>query len=334
MLIVLIINKTFPAPIGNKHFFVSDYQVHRRRNWIASIKTQSYATSPTECLLNENLKAEHVGQGVLNLYRTGFNDYSDIFPIIDWQAINGITVEHDIPLENCTDGRFSWIRMAFIGGVSDGQYGLVAMDTATHNLTAQRSWHFYDDGIIALATNLTLSTSTTAWTTLASRLLPTGQITIGFFNSTIITVNDGNYTFPYNHGQTSNVQWLHIGDSNIGYLLQLQQQYDEVGVQVGVKTGSYDQISPFKTNVTARMVTLTLNHGRGPYVLDYNYMVLPNVSVESMPSLIKKYDEEQIFSCISTNNLFHGNNVAHIEESIVCFMAKSYNNILMSKSYI
>jgi len=63
----------------------------------------------------------------------------DIFPIIDWQAINGITVEHDIPLENCTHGRFDWIRMGFIVGVSDGEYGLVAMDTATHNLTAQRS---------------------------------------------------------------------------------------------------------------------------------------------------------------------------------------------------
>jgi hypothetical protein len=55
------------------------------------------------------------------------------------------------------------------------------------------------------------------------------------------------------------------------------------------------------------MVTLYINHGLGPYTnLDYNYMVLPNVTLESMPSLIKRYDEEQVFACTSTNNLFHG----------------------------
>jgi hypothetical protein len=35
-------------------------------------------------------------------------------------------------------------------------------------------------------------------------------------------------------------------------------------------------------------------------------MILPNVSLESMPIVIKQYDDEQVFSCISTNNLFHG----------------------------
>jgi chondroitin AC lyase len=296
-----------PLLIGNKHFFVSDYQVHRRANWIFTIKMQSIRTQPVECINGQNQKDEHGGQGVLNLYRIDVNDYKELFAIIDWQAINGVTVEHDIPLEPCEHGDFAMIRLPYVGGVSDGQYGLAFMDTATHNLTAKRSWHFYDDAVIALATNLTLTTRTTAWTTLASRLLPTGQISIGFFNSTIITLNDGNYSFPYVQGKTSNVQWIHVGGSNIGYVLPLQQQYDSVGVQVGVKTGDYHAIGPFRRNVTARMVTLYVNHGLGPYSnLDYNYMVLPNVSLESIPTLVKKYDDEQVFACISTNKLVHG----------------------------
>jgi chondroitin AC lyase len=198
------------------------------------------------------------------------------------------------------------IKLPFVGGVSDGQYGLAMMDTASHNLTAKRSWHFYDDAIIALATNLTLTTPTTAWTTLASRLLPTGQITIGFFNSTIITLSDGNYSFPYVQNKTSNVQWIHVGGSDIGYLLQGQQQYASLGIEFGLKTGNYHDIGPFNSTVTARMITLWINHGIGPYTLDYNYLILPNVSRESIPALIKQYDEEQVFSCISTNNLFHG----------------------------
>ena len=292
--------------IGNKHFFASDYQIHRRINWTSGIKMQSIRTQPIECNNGENIKAEQSGQGVLNLYTGNGYDYDFIFPLFDWQAINGITVEHGIPLVSCKNASFPLTYTSFVGGVSDGQYGLAMMDTATHNLTAQRSWHFYDDAIIALATNITLTTSTIAWTTLASRLLSIGQITIGFFNSTIITLNDGNYSFSYIHGKTSNVQWIHVGESDIGFLLQEQQQYASMGIELEVKTGNYLDIGPFNYNVTARMLTMWINHGIGPYTLDYNYMVLPNVSRESIPALIKQYDEDQVFSCLSTNNRFHG----------------------------
>ena len=122
--------------IGNKHF-VSDYQIHRHANWTSAIKMQSVRTQPIECINGEDQKAEHCGQGVLNLYSGVAYDYDDIFPLLDWQAINGITVEHDIPLEPCTSGIFRWIKLPFVGGVSDGQYGLAMMDTASHNLTAQ-----------------------------------------------------------------------------------------------------------------------------------------------------------------------------------------------------
>ena len=292
--------------IGNKHFYTSDYQVHRRANWSAGIKLQSIRTQPTECINGENQKAEHVGQGTLNLFTTNTNDYDYIFPLLDWQAINGITVEHSIPLEPCDHGTFDWKRLSFVGGVSDDQYGLAIMDTATHNLTAQRSWHFYDDAIIALATNLTLTTPTIAWTTLASRVLAVGQISIGFFNSSIVTFSDGNYSFPYHQNDTSNVQWIHASGTNIGYLLQRQGLYSEVGFSLGKKTGNYNTIGPFNYTVTERLLTLWINHGQGPYTLDYSYIIVPNISLEMMPTVIKQYDDEQVFSCISTNNQFHG----------------------------
>ena len=294
-----------PLLIGNKHFYASDYQVHRRENYTFAIKMQSVRTHPSECLNGQNLKDEHGGQGILNLYRNGFNDYEDLFPIIDWQAINGITVQHDIPLENCSGGVFPVKTLSFVGGVSDGLYGLAFMDTASHNLTAQRSWHFYDHALIALATNLTVnSTSSSAWTTLASRLLTNGQISVGFFNSTVIILNDGNYSFPQE--KSSPVQWIHLSDSNIGYVLPLEQPYESIGIQVGVKTGNYDEIGPYNMTVTARMTTIYINHGQGPNKIRYNYIILPNVSRESMPSLIEEYNNEKVFSCISTNGLFHG----------------------------
>jgi chondroitin AC lyase len=292
--------------IGNKHFYTSDYQIHRRENWTSAIKMQSNRTTPYECGNGENLKGEHVGQGVLNLFTTNADDYVNIFPLLDWQAINGITVEHDIPLIICNNSAAAEIKLLFVGGVSDGLYGLAMMDTATHNLTAQRSWHFYDDAIIALATNLTLTTPNIAWTTLASRILKTGQITAAFFNSTIVTLNDGNYSFPYASNKTTNVQWIHVGGTDFAYVLQGQGLYSALGIDVGVKTGNFDTIGAYNYTFTARTVTIWIDHGRGPYTLDYRYMILPNVSLESMPKVIQQYEEEQVFSCISTNKLFHG----------------------------
>ena len=222
--------------IGNKHYFISDYQIHHRKNWTSAIKMQSIRTQPIECNNDENIKAELSGQGVLNLYTGNTYDYDNIFPLLDWQAINGITVEHGIPLEPCTNASFLWQNVSFVGGVSDDQYGSAMMDTATHDLTAQRSWHFYDDAIIALATNLSLPATIAAWTTLASRLLRTGRLTIGFFNSTVLTLSDGNYSFPYVQDKTSNVQWIYVGGSDIGYLLPDQQQhYAALGLNLEIK---------------------------------------------------------------------------------------------------
>ncbi|CAF3794056.1 unnamed protein product [Adineta steineri] len=293
--------------IGNKHFYTSDYQVHRRMNWTSTIKMQSIRTQPTECINYENQKGEHLGQGVLNIYTTNVADYQEIFPLLDWQAINGITVEHDIPIESCIRGEFNWIKLNFVGGVSDGNYGLAIMDTATHNLTAKRSWHFYDDAIIALASNLTITTKNTVWTTLVSRLLLKGNVTIGFFNGHIISLIDGiNYSFPYTSNQSENVQWIHIGESKIVYLLQKQYLYSTIGAEVSTKTASYNTIGPYNDTVTKRTVTVWIDHGLGPYTRDYNYMILPNVNIESISDLIKRYENEQIFSCISNKDYIHG----------------------------
>ena len=292
-----------PQPLGNRDYFASNYQVHRRPNWSAAIKIQTGRMYPSECLLGQNLKHEHTGQGVLNIYRQGYNDYIGGFAVLDWQAINGITVEHDIPLVMCADAVYYYHNSRpFGGGVSDGQYGMAVMDTLSHNLTAQRSWHFYDDAIIALATNLSVNVSATPWTTLASRVIPIGQVSIGFFNGTVITLNDGNYTFP------SNVQWAHISEQNLGYVLPLPQLYDSFGVQLGNKTGNYADVCSENVTSTARFVTIYINHGRGPFTdRDYNYMILPNVTLESMPTLVKKYDEEGVFTCIAIN----GNTSSH-----------------------
>ena len=295
------------ALLGNRHFYTSDYQVHRRVNWTSTIKMQSSRTQPTECINEENLRGEHLGQGVWNLYTNDATVYREIFPLLDWQTINGITVEIDVPIEPCLRGSFEWIKLSFVGGVSDGDYGVAVMDTATHNLTARRSWHFYDQAIVALASRLTLTTTNRARTTLSSRLLSDGNVTVAFFNGTSIPLIDGrNYSFPCTANRSDNVQWVHLSESNIGYLFQSQQLYSSIEAETSRKTRSYKTIGPYETNVTARTVNLAIDHGRGAYTRDYSFLIVPNVSAESMWTVIRDYDEEQIFSCLTNTDVAQG----------------------------
>jgi hypothetical protein len=66
--------------LGNRHFYTSDYQVHRRANWSSVIKMQSIRTQPDECINGENQTAEHnenVFRNALseNLFYTSINGF-------------------------------------------------------------------------------------------------------------------------------------------------------------------------------------------------------------------------------------------------------------------
>ncbi len=49
---------------------------------------------------------------------------------------------------------------------------------------------------------------------------------------------------------------LHIDQSDIAYLLQSQQEYQYIGIELTNKTGNYDTIDPFNSTVTARILTI------------------------------------------------------------------------------
>ena len=88
--------------------------------------------------------------------------------------------ESDIPLLPCLNSQFAMRKGQFVGGVSDGYYGTAMMDTATHNLTGKRTWHFYDDIIVALANDIQDNSTALLQTTMVmSRLLPPANTPAG-----------------------------------------------------------------------------------------------------------------------------------------------------------
>jgi chondroitin AC lyase len=123
--------------VGNRHFYTSDFMVHRHNTWISTLRLQSKRNVATECDNGENLKGEHLSNGVLNVYakdaQVGNGDeYNYIYPLWDWKTINGVTAESDATLLTCWTPKsggvqFPLKKLAFVGGVSDGTYGAATM---------------------------------------------------------------------------------------------------------------------------------------------------------------------------------------------------------------
>lgn len=280
------INGEFGAPLllGNKHFWTSDYQVHRRPGWTAAFRMHSIRTTASECDNGENLKGEHLADGVLNVYGgddnpTAGSEYRLIFPLLDWNAIGGITVEHTTPLLPCNAGTgdtFDIRKTSFVGGVSDSAYGAAAMDTATHNLTAQRSLFFWDEGVVAVATNITDPTDADIWTTIVARML-VGNASVAFRNGTVIRLEDGNYTFP-----AVEVAW--IWADGTAWVPLFDASIADSGVTIGVsawnRTGTWQAIGAYNGTAWGRVLQVNIVHGACNHApSSYAYAVLPNVTL-------------------------------------------------------
>jgi chondroitin AC lyase len=317
---------------SSKHFYASDFFTHHRPTWGATVKMHGtngvYAVVGNECDNSENLLGEHTGDGVLNVFHSTEKDvteqdYEGIFPLLDWNQINGITVEHDKPIEPCTMGTGDvWAvrNTLFVGGASDGLFGLAAMDTATHNTTVQRSWFFFDDAIVSLASNLSnsyghVTSPGDVWTTLASRNLPAaaadplrGPVTVGYPNGSASVLPDGNATFA----SASDVAWFNAG--GITFIPSLPvagvaSSAPTLGIFSGTKTGNWNTIGQFPSPVSGRVLTAWLEHGSvlpaGPGALTtgYAYLIAPNTTAAEAPALAAK---QAGTACVFASGSVHG----------------------------
>ena len=88
-----------------------------------------------ESINGENLLGAMMGDGATTLYRRG-DEYADIFPVWDWNKVPGTTVEQVPPSRDELKVKG---KTSFVGGVSDGTFGMCAMDLARGKLAARAS---------------------------------------------------------------------------------------------------------------------------------------------------------------------------------------------------
>lgn len=267
------LNKGAPGDglTGNKSFWCSDYMAHRRAGYFTSVKMFSDRMQDGEMVNTEGRKSVHLSDGVNLLYVSG-SEYNDIFPAWDWNKLPGTTaVQGGL---NLGDPRLIGARgkTKFDGGVSDGTYGAATMDLQRGDLTAYKSWFFFDEGYLALGAGITLSDNKQDVATDVNQTRLSGAVISSLANG---AVSQGTF-----HQTLDRSGWVY--HDHVAYLFPAKTDLE---MSLLPQTGRWSDIGAGSdTPITVPTFDLWVDHGTEPRNASYRYIVLPGVSLTSVRS--------------------------------------------------
>lgn len=253
---------------GNRNFWNSDYMVHRRPGWFASLRMNSVRTVPAEDRINwDNALGRYLSDGVLLLMRRG-DEYRDIAVCWDWTRLPGTTLPAT-PVLNETEckalglkdssgrtPRWSLSRKwrlhgesTFTGGVSDGTRGAAVYSQNVDGVKAKKAVFFDLDAIYLLGSGITSASPFEVATTVNS-CLRRGEILQGD-------------------------SWVH--HDGTGY------RGENLSVLTGKRTGDWRFIeggTAKPTPQTLDLFQLRIPHGINPSSASYTVIILPGATPE------------------------------------------------------
>lgn len=257
--------------IGHKHFPFSDYTIHRSPTWMASVKMHSCRTIGTEHVNEDNIRGFYLGDGA-TYYYTDKDDYIDALPFWDWRKVPGTTAyDSSVPVvQKKNVGNSS----AMVGGISDGLYGVSAMDYARDMLYAKKAWFFTPDAVICLGADIHSDSSLCVTTSIDQRLSREPLLLI-------TNKKQENVTQKTIRGKAR------LYHHSIGYIML---QDTRLTVESCMREGQWaDNMGVYKPEtITGNITSMYIHHGSCPQREHYAYMVVPNTTVHSVSSFNEK----------------------------------------------
>ena len=253
----------------NKHYWISDYTQHARSGYLFTVRNTSTRTVESETGNGENLKANYLSYGA-NFMAIDGDEYSNIMPVWDWAMIPGTTFPYtDQFSKRCTWG-CNFGNTTFVGGVSDGNYGATVLDLAKDNLTAKKSWFFFDKEIVCLGAGIVDSSYRNVRTTINQTWMKTPS----YFCEIGKNTEEKADLSPtvYNN---SNLKYIRNG--KFGYYFPNKSN---VKYSLESKTGSWKAINDIENASkieTGNVFSLWIDHGNNPNNATYSYIVVPNI---------------------------------------------------------
>lgn len=268
-----------PDATWNRFFWYSEYFVHQRKNYFASVRMHSSRQNNVEEPYNEEgLKNHHLADGANYITRTS-KEYADIFPVWDWQKIPGTTVMQKPLLPH-------WKEIAkkglsdFTGAVSDGEAGAAAFDfKSPHDpLTAHKAWFFFDKEYMCLGSGISCSGGYPVATTV-NQCLWKGDVWV--------KTKTGLAKAAAGQHMISDAAWV-LHDS-VAYLFP---NATEINLVDSTASGNWrlitHQANAGTGEVRKDVFTLWMNHGLHPQNKSYEYIVLPGVDAHTAEAYRKQ----------------------------------------------
>jgi|GEM_PF-103102 len=248
------------------HFWRSDYTVHHRPAYMLGLRTVSNRTVKAENGNGENLKGYYMTDGATYIAVNG-NEYDGIYPVWDWNKLPGTTV----PQLGTLPVRSAWGTnpgtVSFVGGVSDGLYGVSTYAMNDYNTKAKKGWFFFDQEIVCLGSDITSTAPQVINTTINQSLLD-GNITVKT-NAGTQTLSKGSYSYQ------NNLQWVY--HDSVGYFFP---QGGNLNLQSQTQTGSQKSINNGYSDdpISKDVFKLWFPHGANPAKKSYAYVIVPGLA--------------------------------------------------------
>ena len=198
---------------------------------------------------------------------------------------------------------------AFVGGVSDGRFGVAVYDMDHDSTQAKKAWFMFDDEIVCLAAGISGMASDTVGTTLNQTL-----------RETEVWIKEPGrkaHMLGNNTDQNESVEWIWAGST--GYIVPGKQQ-----VRIGSHTikGDWSEIGAFEkgTYETKNILEIYKPHGIRPDNTSFAYILVPGMSLDSF----RKYDATATDILANSNSLQMVRNIKLDIYGVVLFETTNY----------
>lgn len=263
--------------VGHKHFDDSDYTIHRSKGWMGTVKMASNRVIGTELVNEDNLKGYYLGDGATYFYVRG-DEYLNVFPFWDWRKVPGVTAYEDtapVPNVNVTKSRN---KTDMVGGLSNGMYGMTAMELNRDGLKACKAWLFAEDRVLCLGAGIRSDSALHVTTSIEQRLL----------HGALEVLDKGGWRTisGKEHLQGEDLRFFH---DRTGYVtLDTEGCVAEAGKRNGRWCNFMKMYRP--AEVEGEVASLHLCHGVKPAGADYRYLVFP----DSKKKVIEDFDKNSV----------------------------------------
>lgn len=171
---LLAFQKGDPPLFGCRYFWQSGYFVFKGINYQSAVRMHSRRNANQEYAHNsEGIKNHFRGDGSCHLSVTG-KEYDQIWPVFNFSMVPGTTSPLLKEMPTMKEVQLRRSPIVFSGAITDKRLGACAMDFKSYrnDLTARKSWFFFNEGYVCLGTGITSSLPDTIITTIEQSLLP------------------------------------------------------------------------------------------------------------------------------------------------------------------